>query len=369
MWRRLVGALVLTATLGCYDAHARSGGEGDDAGPPAPDAGDAELTLEDFARRHPALLCERVMRCAAPQDVSVHFELHPEAECLRYFRYLASDDLAEAAARGVLRYDAASARACLAELAHDCTFVPSERCERAVVGTLPIGGECGSTVECAPGAYCDGGDDDVRVCGGVCAAAGREGEACPSRGCGSGLACYADVCRRVRRVDREALEPCGDSVGADGALERAVCGPEHYCLRVCEPYPTQGAPCDPSGARFPNCAAGLACAQDERGVATCTRPVVATVEGAACDGVTRLCDRLDRLACVDGACARIGGEGGACEISYAPWDCDPGDRCEPSTETCVPLLDLAAPCSTDVECASTQCVAGRCVPPESTCAG
>lgn len=358
--RGALAALALSLAA-CWQAHG--------AGPAAPDAPDAPLTALEFAEALEQLVCARVMRCAGPSDTNAYFDAAPDADCTEYFRYLRRDDLLGSARRGVLRLDAGAARACLAFLAHDCSFAGDERCERALTGTLPDGAPCRGAAECAPGLFCDAGLDDPALCGGACRPAGALGAACAGgiRACAAGLACTtAGTCQPLVREPRAEGEPCQLVERGDGTVLRPVCGPELYCLDVCRAYPPAGSLCALDGP-FPQCAGGTACLDDGTGARRCVAPTIATEPGAPCDEArAELCDRLHGLACLDGACRVVGGPGGSCDPLYAAWDCAPDLACVDGT--CQPPLARGAVCLDERACApGDACVGGRCAAPETAC--
>lgn len=153
-------------------------------------------------------------------------------------------------------------------------------------------------VTCLDGSLCSDGTPCVM---GVCRLP-REGEACPTGVCETGLSC-ATTTGTSRFV---CLAP-----GAPGA-------------------PCGSVPCAPPS----RCLDGV-----------CTAPIA---EGRACGGTERC---AAGLICAQGVCARPSGCDGGCGV---------GSSCAVRT-LCLPPLHLGEPCSGPTDCdESTWCDAGRC---------
>lgn len=231
--------------------------------------------------------------------------------------------LGEALDAGRLRFDALLAAQCLEELPGPCGPPPSS-CAQALVGTVPVGGTCFGSNECATGLKCVGD-----ACPTTCQPP-RCGEAVElsDGGCEPSVACDGG-CPRGLAQTCEAAAPCGDGL-------RCV---EGRCLfdRAAE-----GQACD---LQLP-CQLGLSCTAGQ-----CTR---GQAEGAPCDS-SRPC--AFTLSCTASGCISPGGAQAACDEGNAR--CRAHFHCV--DQRCASDLGAGEPCVRAQECETgLQCLAGRC---------
>ncbi|MCC6621543.1 MAG: hypothetical protein IT385_09840 [Deltaproteobacteria bacterium] len=249
--------------------------------------------------------------------------------------------------------EAARTQGASCEAARECASgfcVDGVCCERACTGVCQAckaGGVCGAALDgseeagCAGDLQCDGGackKDDGVVCATAdeCASGLCEGNVCCATACdGVCDTCETGTCE-VAQHDQVPDRCDGAAWCVDGecvAMSGSACGPEGLCL------------------------GGLVCRE-----ATCQPPASL---GAGCDDGAQCASG----ACVDGVCC----EGACAEMCHA---CDAAGRCvhvpEGSPDACegglvcsaqgACLAADGATCEGGGECASGQCVDGRCCP-------
>jgi hypothetical protein len=194
--------------------------------------------------------------------------------------------------RGVATYDPGAAAACVAGIAEQpcagTTPVSNASCAHIFVGTIPTGGACINSGECAP--------------------AGPEPPVCvPTTSCG----CCAGTCAMV-----ETVAAGGSCVGAPGVLRR--CSEGQYCqtsTRTCVPAPAVGEICTSVGSPAA-CQPGLFCAYDP----------------------TAGSSRCFQRAPTGGACP-------ANDITGAPNCASLSDYCTAGTKTCTPRVPIGGACA------------------------
>jgi hypothetical protein len=244
--------------------------------------------------------------------------------------------LNEAVKRGTVRYDAASAGACLNAITTDCAdLVEPAACNNVFRGTVPAGGVCVTGAECADRGRCLGTDTcTAACCPGTCEAVGAPiaiGGACDypssSTPCVEGAFCDNDrTCMARRPVG------AGCSGAPDECLDPAVC--------LYRP--------DGSGE-------------------TCT--VISTAPGAACvPGANFGCGREDETCnATTSLCTKRATPGAACQSTD---DCVLYAYCDTAAGTCKarPTLGQACDNNAGIGCAGGLiCPSGVCAaPPTAT---
>ncbi len=283
----------------------------------------------------------------------------------------------EAVDAGRIRYDAAAAGRCLANLNASCGafsggLEADDDCKGVFVGLVPLGGTCYQDEECAGDAHCD----ESAGCPGVCEASATLGQACDDVPCsrnaeGVRLECTSTTanpnphCVAVAFDVVGAGESCGEVV-ADGESQlQAVCDTGLYCKRnlgaavgnCAVPIP-QLQTCVPN---LDACAGDASCVAAPAGGFRCEPFTVATTAGAICDPTEQaFCHPLARLDCVGGTCTTVGtgAVGQPCRTSFGT-DCNAGLYCDDSgaSPVCATLIADGQPCDTDFEeaCASGFC--------------
>jgi hypothetical protein len=210
--------------------------------------------------------------------------------------------------RGTVKYDGASARACLDAITTDCAdLVEPPACDATFEGNVPAGGTCVISAECVGGGRCLEPDTcTVSCCVGTC-----EAVAAPAA---IGGAC-----------DVLASKPCVDG---------AFCANDGTCT-ASRPV---GAAC--SGSRD-ECVAPAKCLYRSDGSETCT--IISTAPGAACDpGSNFGCGREDETCNpTTSTCTQRALPGAACE-GYG--DCVGYATCDTASGTCKPSPKLGEPC-------------------------
>jgi hypothetical protein len=208
--------------------------------------------------------CELAYRCCT--DANERFAVLPasltgyatsEGECFDRLAPAcrAQDGLDDAVALGRMQLDQELAAGCVDALhaarascdvaAFDAALTArpgapldeAPACVRASSGVVDNGEACGSSLECAPGGFCDFGfntapfNDELAAFEGACLAPSGAGEECGAIGCAQGLVCLRDRCE-VPPGDGEA---CPDFVCAAGNVCNAA--------NVCEAFPGLGETC------------------------------------------------------------------------------------------------------------------------------
>jgi hypothetical protein len=343
------------------------------------------VTADAFPNAYYTTLCASIFRC--PQGPWTRHNvgyLEDPTTCVdRVSRYAWPDldDLLRHVRAGSVRFDAAAARACLDRVAATCVQDDDEMvrvCRPAFVGTLPEGGACWRTEQCAFGLWCDHGAKQPRRCPGVCAPGILPaGLGVPPSRCASSPQCVGwqrgtaqcgpGACAGIQ-LGPPGLEgqSCEERI-VNGVYLRTQCAAGLAChYNVCRRALPAGAACQTTENP---CAAGLWCGQAPGAMGSTCTPVarfVASTPGVACDpsGTPVACNPLARLTCnIRSVCEPLGdGTAGArCDPSGFLTTCNDGLRCDIPTSTCVVLAPTGGSCQRDLECRSGACVGGVCL--------
>ncbi|AKF06772.1 hypothetical protein DB32_003921 [Sandaracinus amylolyticus] len=333
------------------------------------DAG-SETPAERWVRQVAEAWCAQWPRCG--ENARVYGSL---ADCVAtQSRPLA--ELADGLDRGTVEVDPAGEAACREVLATSCDWPAFDfahpPCRDALVGSVPLGGACGTSLDCGRDAVCAhaGG-----ACPGVCTAAPDVGDECDPRALAPctrarehGVVCdpvtgdfTRGICREILRdVTRTPGDRCGRIGDADDDVHiLRTCGDGMVCTPLdgenrCVVQVPEGGRCSRSSLL---CGPGLGCSLEER----CERLEVVTDEGGACDGTMRVCQFDLGLQCAGGVCTRFteGRVGDSC-FDPSSAECDEGLQCDRSIGECAVPLPAGVPCGHDTQCASWTCRDGLC---------
>lgn len=337
------------------------------------------LTLAEYGTAAAEAVCDTTQACygdalleAFGGPACTTFESCPGTETLAayagpdcadrvaaQFRQAIAPQLEAAIASGTVVFDGDRARECVEELrAAGCGLVDRvaiEACEQTLVGSVPLGGACALTEECAGDSYCR----TDAACPGTCEARVGSGAACSSdEACEAGLRCFGGTCQ----APAGATAACGgpSMIGCAGGL---VCLDER-CRPLGEvQVATLGMACDLAEAL---CEPGLSCAMvgvSDVGGGTfeCVGPASA---GGSCHlGFPDPCPsgHVCRVSSsvpgnVEGSCTPLPGDGEACLDGTE--ECATGTRCV--SGTCRAARGLGGACSADADCISAHCDDGVC---------
>lgn len=263
--------------------------------------------IEEFMRQLSDASCRLLVACESKFSIAgplLQQTCHPSSSFL-------FEAFADGLAAGTVVYDAEAASRCLdafAELPCTDVFAPTTLpgCDDVFVPAVPAGGACAGRQECIDG-VCEIGAS----CPGTCVALGGAGTSCSGGDCQDDLICYMGSC--------EAPHPAGGACADDVDCERGLrCGDEG----TCEPLLADGAPC---------------------------------ANNFECAGAS---------VCSNGMCGPGAAEGEACETGFTPSvTCQVGLRCDPASETCVPVSLPGEACAANVNCPATfWCDGGTCEP-------
>ncbi len=270
-------------------------------------AGSSPIPLDDIARVVSEAFCGDIAPCC--QTAGFPYD---RAQCEALIRSTYDQQLVPLARAGKLGYDPAAAGTCVSrarEALAKCAVPEVPECEAMFAGTVPHGGACSDSAECATApkgdAYCDE-SDGAGTC--VSTPRGKAGDACGATCTESGntTSCSGSG------GGEPTTGPVADCYTNDGL----VCGSERKCQAQ-----------SPAGG-------------------TCT-------ESAECSG---------RAYCEGGTCGPPHAEGGDC--SYRDEECATGLYCREGT--CAAELASGSPCEEFVDvCAGGTCANGECVAGES----
>jgi hypothetical protein len=173
-------------------------------------------------------------------------------------------------------------------------------CREVFEGTVPSGGNCDWSEECAGDAMCAVSTADAgTACAGTCTPRLPPGQDCTvDRQCGS-AADEWPVCSSGKCATGPVGSPAGMGQPCDSSNGWALCADDLWC-----PYTSCIAPVSPSGdcgsspPEVSQCLDG-ACSQGK-----CTAYTVRTGEGEPCDDVTAVCDSFSSLVCTGGSCVK-----------------------------------------------------------------
>ncbi len=330
------------------------------AGDASSASGSGPVASENLAHEAAVAQCSLYSRCNPDMYFSSLSDGSTSPDrCVSYLENVIADQsvapLKTAMAAGKTTYDGASERACLDALSQvACDYSNAQSllapCAKSWNGTVPIGGSCNSSYECAGGASTTVCSSSTATCPGVCTAQADVGGSCStSQDCLSNLEC--DMTNNVC----EPLAKVGDACGSSSATGSS-CGGLAQCVQVStitgefqcadvlsDSFLTENAICGTNGT-IP-CAPGL----------TCT---LVTSESTA----TNLVYRCQKLAALSAPCQYALGnpcpDGQFCPIAYA-------DALTGSAQ-CTPQLGVNQPCTGNYtgECSGfAQCRSGICVTP------
>jgi hypothetical protein len=277
--------------------------------------------------------------------------------------------LEDAIDAGTARYRGERMRDCLSQLRRaDCNLdaaFASQACLAALDGTVELGGDCQSSLECEGDAFCR----NTGVCPGQCVATKAAGTVCdddnecqPGLACSPEQGCYAPP-REGAACGGSAPENCADGafcVGDSDVTSGECRAPEEIFTAE------SGDPCSIADGRL--CAPDLSCTilgvQGTTVEAECAPRVAA---GAACTlavpdqcPVDQYCEVTNR-ATFSGACKAKPTAGQPCApgpFDDSPPQCAPNLRCDGGT--CRARQPLGAACESDEACRSENCARGRC---------
>lgn len=345
-------------------------------GPASPESATADL--DTFLTSYLEVLCDNLVRCPRADP-------RMETASLCRARLASSFQQANAPLRSALeasrtRFDAARGQRCLAQLRGYCfsqSPYVSEACAYAFEGSIPPGGACLSSWECAGDAFC--GSPTATTCPGTCRPRVPLGGSCngPDHVC-AGLdarrSCFANgrgstgaQCVSVTVSGDIALgQPCDSAIDqGTPRVTSTACAPGLYCSfvghagvpRTCrQPIPVGGA-CNSQEI----CEGTNRCQSSAPSAPMSCQPhVVRSRAGESCGPDGPECNVYHLLRCVDGRCAvpGDGSLGSRCEPRAGEvlfeW-CAPGLYCEGSTRRCENLKAVGAPCLLARECRTGLC--------------
>jgi len=291
----------LAATAGCAnttDSPTDPGGVGGQSSTGAGGTGtsqtssaDAPQTIDDFAKRFADRYCQSIAACCSHQGFAT-------TDCETTLLGQIRPQLQLTASKPKIHYNAQAAQGCIDAYAaalsactdHELLSKTDDACDGVFEGTVPVGGACGTSQECAgadtgvscmtgvcvqgkqyvspssaahrklgqtcsgtcrgtsSNASCDGSvgadvtagacwtQDDVVCTNGVCVAAPQVGQSCVSFGyCTATAHCQNSVC-----VADQSSGPCTTS---EDCLAPSVCD---YTLQMCVALKQNGEACDQS---------------------------------------------------------------------------------------------------------------------------
>lgn len=369
-----------TAGVGGESGGEAGSGAGGSSGPGGAggDGGEGGATRTFFDELWGAY-CRQVFTCPIPKNDVIweRLALENEERCLAALRELLGEeppiyDLIARIEAGTIRLVPENVAACLAE-AESCSKQGSARfgvaCRAVFEGDVAEGGACDRWEECAGDAYCAHADG----CPGECTPFAEPGAPCVDdeecdQGNGYAFCSYEGaepVCVRMPFGTPAAIQqPC--SLRFTPATEFVRCDEGLWCdigdgnapMGTCRaPIPVNQA-CTSSDDV---CAGNATCFDG----ATCLPYELRHEAGTSCDSeVGPGCDAFAGLRCVEGECRRYldGAEGDDCFASdiFERLSCAHGLYCQRLTETspegkCAPFLEVGAPCTSVVQCASGFC--------------
>jgi hypothetical protein len=281
--------------------------------------------------------------------------------------------LEDAVTNGHARYDGTKAQACIdAVKAAGCNLssaLDSDTCRAALDGTVDVGKDCTSDVECSGNAFCKSSN----ACPGACTAPGAVGASCTyDAQCDSALKCSktTHLCEQPAAVGASCGGASGPSCDLDMFClgEDSKSGKSGTCTKIATLFTAkQGDTCDFS--KGPLCDPSLSCSiQSISGAGQITASCAAKLaSGAACKlGFPDACPSGEHCVAptgsLDGTCTALPKDGEPCATG-AFGDgtaCAAYTRCD--NGTCRALQDLGGSCKTDDVCYSEHCLNGKCAP-------
>jgi hypothetical protein len=257
-----------------------------DAAPDVPSV-DGGLATDQFLTAYTNARCSYLTRCGLFPSLDACLASTSPSQYNLGFRYMLA-----AVDRGVATYDSVAAAACVGGVAEQAcagtTPTSNPSCGHIFVGTIPLGGACIESGECAP--------------------AGPEPPFCaPTVSCG----CCAGTCAMV-----QVAAAGGSCAGAPGVLRR--CPDGQYCqtsTRTCAPVAALAQVCNFQGIQ-PTCAAGQYCAYDQTaGGYRCFQPAAT---GSACP---------------------------PSDVTGKPSCASLSDYCPAAGQSCMPRVSVGGPCA------------------------
>jgi hypothetical protein len=265
------------------------------------------------------------------------------------------------AASGALRVEPAAMQACL-DAARQCsqpfeslpggalTYDDLSPCREVFDGTVPVGGSCNLSEECAADAMCLVGEPGgAAACSGTCVARRDAGATCTvDRECAGGPGTWP-VCHEGRCVvvQIEPTAAAGQACGRHEIDRIRSCPDGSWCPRVaigrevpCVALVGLGESCSPGEPPYAECAEGR-CVSGR-----CQGYDVVRAPGEACTG-DAVCDGFASLFCNGGTCALATGAPGS-DCAVGPWFTE--DDCPPPRRAAV-----GAPCTAHFACESGIC--------------
>jgi hypothetical protein len=295
-WGRYGVLLCLTFGVG-----ALVGCGGTSESPPGPSTTSDPQTLDEFAQRFASSYCQSIAACCSNQGLATtDCESTLQAQVRAGFQEpgssLDTHLRPEAAKRCIDAYTAALS-ACMDRALLQKTEVA---CDGLYEGTVPIGGQCQHSAECAE-------RDHVACSGGVCTTFRRPID-------------YGG------QAHRKLGETC--AVTCQGTADSFSCG-----------VPTIDA--DPSACWAED---GLYC---DNGICATAPKTGEACASSSCDGTSH---------CVNGVCVADTSDG-PCALDS---DCLGTTMCDFGRRTCVPLRADGEPCEAYDQCLGGQCEEGHC---------
>ncbi len=352
--------------------------------------GEATLSLDGLVTEQARVFCQLLFSCDpdGSDNLEARLILETPVKCQQYLLNAGTFDTADlvrAVKAGVVRYDGAAAKRCVAAIGQNCASLDFETspevCEAVFVGTVAAGGACQRSEECSGAAFCAKTSSAAgAVCPGRCTAQRPQGTECDSSSqCDAAGLTGAPICTftqegeagyigrcRERKVGAAAAvgQVCGfDETTATGTpcAEGLVCGRNP---RVCVAPLARGASCSPGSSI---CAGTDACRAEAQGGAPVCGPIqVVSTAGVSCASPTTYCNPLSLLTCEAGTCAATrapgGGRGNSCDRGDFSVPCDAGLYCAGAegNRFCESKLSLGDTCQQDDACLDGSCVDGRC---------
>lgn len=343
-------------------------------------SGNKGVALEDVPEQIVQAQCEAFERCLG--DFFGLF--NGDVDCVERGRASADDELTRirrAIDDGRVSYDGELMQECIDGIRDaSCDLLNNSRitaCERAIEGTVAIGGDCSDLEECEGAAYCKFGSS----CPGTCTAYETEGGPCSQDDdvCAEGLVCDDETERCVR--------PAGPGDRCGGGVE-APCGGGQFCAgededngmagncRVASEVFTAklGEDCDFFTGRL--CEKDLSCSIvgfDETTGDLQWMCEATVASGGACNAsVPGTCPSGEYCDIpaddFQGTCRSVPADGEPCatDLSGEATLCGPQSGCDGGT--CRALQQIGGTCQSDEVCFSELCVGGVCVS-DSRCTG
>jgi hypothetical protein len=353
-----------SADASALDAAHRDGARLDAAF--AGDAGDEPApgpieTMEDLFHAIPERLCAAFERCWFDGDSFAQFL--GAASCQDKQRSTLFDLTAPSYRRSIragrVMFDAVAAQACLDSIptlacADFDPLFSHDPCPDAFRGLVPDGDACAGDGECGASSYCE-----AASCGGmgVCRPRVAAGEACSftTDVCARGTGCVGGVCTHHGLDLGATCEPLGggNCRGLLACWSRTCVDPSVVGTREA----TLGEPCTYLGPD--ECEPGLVCVPPERTTLAGTCQEGDAPAGDPCV-IDAQCDH-DAL-CSESRCEQLRPAGAFCgdDIFACTW----GTTCLGLGPDCTPTYHNGQACTSDINCFSRRCVAGRCEAPD-----